>query len=165
MVSILLQETPLGSEESVRSIIKEDLFEYFHKFFMKENIFVSAVGDLSGTYFEDLLEKYFGNFCEGNLIFKNDLPHYNFNERVIDKENNPASHCDNSQGRKEFYTRKLPPFNLYYCSWRQYVVKTLPEIKRRAWVGLHDLCVSCEVRRYRKYSYIRFNSSKICKSH
>jgi len=46
-----VSRNPLGSEESVRAITRDDLVEYFNKFFVKDNIFISGFGDIDRSLF------------------------------------------------------------------------------------------------------------------
>jgi len=73
-----LARNPLGSVESVKSITQDDLFSYFERFFKKGNIFVSATGDIERVRFEDLIERYFGTFSEGDSDFVFRVPSYRF---------------------------------------------------------------------------------------
>ena len=75
-----VSRNPLGSEESVRTITRNDLVEYFNKFFVKDNIFISGFGDIDRDAFEGLVEKYFGDFNDKPLSFELDPPSYKFLE-------------------------------------------------------------------------------------
>ncbi len=97
-----VSRNPLGSEESLKAITKEDLENYFNKFFVKDNIFISVVGDISKETFLDLLEKYFGDFKEGRVNIIDDSPSYNFSELVIPKDTTQLHLAITLKGEKSF---------------------------------------------------------------
>lgn len=81
-----LSRNPLGTEESVRSITYEDIVSYFKRFFVRDNIFVSVVGDIETHTAEALLDRYFKDFRDGSVNLKTEVAPYAFSEINFPKD-------------------------------------------------------------------------------
>lgn len=97
-----LSRNPLGTEESVRSITYEDILSYFEHFFLKGNIFISAVGDISQAKAEELVEKYFKDFRNGNNAVSIETVPYKFLEINYPKETAQLHLAITLKGEKSF---------------------------------------------------------------
>ncbi|MGC8978503.1 M16 family metallopeptidase [Caldisericum sp.] len=97
-----LSRNPLGTEESVRSITYEDIVSYFENFFVKGNIFISAVGDIDRLKAEELVERYFKDFKEGNKDINAETVSYKFLDINYPKETAQLHLAITLKGEKSF---------------------------------------------------------------
>jgi predicted Zn-dependent peptidase len=82
-----IANSALGVEDIVKNISRDDLANFFNKYFNKDNIFISVSGDLNSSRAEGLIDKYFGYFNLNTFVPEVSTPNYNFQERKIDKDN------------------------------------------------------------------------------
>jgi len=62
-----LSQLPIGTEENIKNITREDLIEYYNKHYVANNMIISISGDLEEP--EKLIEKYF-TLKSGEIITK-----------------------------------------------------------------------------------------------
>ncbi len=63
----------IGSEESVRSFKRDDLYNFYRKWYQPENLTIVIVGDVNAQEMLDLVKKDFGALARGGLPEKSDL--------------------------------------------------------------------------------------------
>lgn len=108
-----IANNPLGNEKSVKAIKREDILEWFHDKFNKENIFISVIGDIDKEKTTYLIEKYFSSILQGNTTkISGDLPSYSFQKRTVKKDSEQVHIAVTLKGEKSF-TRKSLLHSIY----------------------------------------------------
>ncbi len=108
-----IANNPLGDEESVKGIKREDILEWFHNTFNKNNIFISVIGDIDKEKTSYLIEKYFSSLPEGSATkILGDSPPYLFQKRMIKKDSMQVHIAVTLKGEKSF-TRKSILHSIY----------------------------------------------------
>jgi len=88
----------LGLKETVLNFRREDILEYFKKFFLPNNTIISLAGNLKGNDVFGLIEKYFGKWEKKEIDFNISTPVFNFKSDKREKELEQIHVCIGTKG-------------------------------------------------------------------
>ncbi len=65
----------IGTEKSIKKITREDIVDYYNRYFLPGNSFIVAVGDIDKSGLEKLLSEYFAGWSKkGKVEYKIEMP-------------------------------------------------------------------------------------------